>query len=175
MFNCGFIPLLTFKEIIVKRRNTMKLEDQIRNIIEEECEDYFLGIADLSQNDIIGQYELFFDEYPRAISIGITMPYRVTVELLMSENTAIYKETNCKLQIIAAHLSSLLQDEGYKALSVPKAKRMNDKTFISLHKIAANLADLGQIEENIVITPEVGPGVNWGTVLTDAPIETVNL
>jgi epoxyqueuosine reductase QueG len=152
----------------------MKLEDQIRNIIEEECEDYFLGVADLSQNDIIGQYESFFDEYPRAISIGITMPYSVTDELLMGKNTAIYNETNCKLKTIAAHLSSLLKDEGYKALSLPKAKGMNDETFISLHKIAANLADLGQIEKNIVITPEVGPGVNWGTVLTNAPLESMN-
>jgi epoxyqueuosine reductase QueG len=24
------------------------------------------------------------------------------------------------------------------------------------------------------VTPEVGPGVNWGTILTDAPIEAVN-
>lgn len=151
----------------------MKLEDQIRNIIEEECEDYFLGVADLSdvENDVIGQYESFFDEYPRAISIGITMPYGVTDELLMSKDTVIYNETNCKLKKITAHLNNLLQNEGYKALSVPKAKRMNDETFISLHKLAANLAEIGYIEKNMLITPEVGPGVNWGTILTNAPVE----
>jgi len=153
----------------------MKLEDRIRNIIEEECEDYFFGVVDLSdvENDIIGQYGSFFDEYPLAISIGITMPYMVTDDVLMG-NTAIYNETNCKLKTIALHLSSLLQDEGYKALSVPKAK-INDEMFISLHKLAANLANLGEIKKNLVVTPEVGTGVNWGTVLTDAPIETVNL
>ena len=151
----------------------MKLEDQIRNIIEEECEDYFLGIVDLShvKNDIIGQYDLFFDEYPLAISIGITIPYMVTDDVLMASNV-IYNETNCKLKTITVHLNSLLQDEGYKALSVPKAK-MNDKTFISLHELAANLANLGEIKKNLVVTPEVGAGVNWGTILTNAPLEQV--
>lgn len=155
----------------------MQFEDTIRKIIEEKCDDYFLGIADLSlaKNDIIKQGESFFAEYPRAISVGIIIPYVVTDELLMSKNTAIYNETNCQLKTITAHLTSLLQHEGYKALSVPKAKRMNDETFISLHKLAANRADLGQIEDNLLVTPEVGPGVNWGTVLTDAPLEAINL
>jgi len=154
----------------------MQFEDTIRKIIEEKCDDYFLGISDLSlaKNDIIEQGESFFAEYPLAISIGITIPYAVTDELLMS-NTEIYKETNCQLKYITAHLSSLLQDEGYKALSVPKSKQMNNETFISLHKLAANLADLGQIENNLLVTPEVGPGVNWGTILTDAPLEAISL
>jgi len=153
----------------------MQFEDTIRKIIEEKCDDYFLGIADLSiaKNDIIEQGESFFTEYPRAISIGITIPYAMTDELLMN-NTALYKETNCQLNSITSHLSILLQEEGYKALSVPKAGKVNESTFISLHKLAANLANLGQIENNLLITPEVGPGVNWGTVLTDAPLEAIN-
>lgn len=155
----------------------MQFEDTIRKIIEEKCDDYFLGIADLSlaKNDIIEQREPFFAEYPRAISIGITIPYAVTDELLMSKSTGIYNETNCQLNAITAHLSSLLQDEGYKALSLPKSEGVNEGSFISLHKLAANLSNLGQIENNLIVTPEVGPGVNWGTVLTDAPIEAISL
>ncbi len=154
----------------------MRFEDIIRKTIEDECEDYFLGVADLSlaKNDIIEQYGSFFAEYPRAISIGITIPYKSTDELLMSENTGVYKETNCQLKSITTHLSSLLQQKGYKTLAVPKSKRMNDEKFVSIHKLAANLADLGQIEKSgLLVTPEVGPGVNWGTVLTDAPVEAV--
>ncbi len=156
----------------------MGFGDTIRKVIEEECEDYFLGIADLSstKNDIIEQYGSFFSQYPRAISIGITIPYKITDELLMSENTGVYKETNCQLNTITTHLSSLLQQKGYKTLAVPKSKRMNDETFISIHKLAANLADLGEIEKSgLLVTPEVGHGVNWGTVLTDAPVEAINL
>ena len=153
----------------------MQFEDTIRKIIEEKCDDYFLGIADLSlaKNDIIQQGESFFAEYPRAISIGITLPYAVADEL-MSKSTAIYKETNCQLKAITKQLSGLLQDEGYNALSVPKSEKVNEGTFISLHKLAANLANLGQIENNLLITPEVGSGVNWGTVLTDAPLKTIS-
>jgi epoxyqueuosine reductase QueG len=156
----------------------MEFENTIRKIIEEECEDYFLGIADLSlaKNDILEQYGLFFDEYPRAISVGITIPHIITDELLMNENTAVYNETNCQLKAITTHLSEILQQEGYKALSVPKAKRMNNETFTSLHKLAATLANLGQIEKNgLLVTPEIGSGVNWGTILTDAPLEAVHL
>ena len=158
--------------------NIMQFESTIRNIIEEECEDYFLGIADLSlsKNNIIEQYGLFFAEYPRAISIGLTIPYKTTDKLLMSKNTAIYKETNCQLKAITTHLSNLLQQEGYKSLAVPKSKIMNDETFVSLHKLAANLANLGHIENNgLLITSEAGPGVNWGTVLTNVPVEAISL
>ena len=154
----------------------MQFENTIRMIIEEECEDYFLGIADLSiaKNDILEQYELFFDEYPRAISIGITLPYK-DKDGLMSKNTKIYNETNQQLNVITTHLSSLLQQKGYKTLSVPKTTKVDDGTFISLHKLAANMANLGEIEKNgLLITPEVGSGVNWGTILTDAPLEAVN-
>ena len=70
---------------------------------------------------------------------------------------------------ITAQLSYLLEEEGYNAFSFPKARKM-DKTSTSLHLIAADQADLGQIENNVLKTSEVGAAVNWGTVLTDAPL-----
>lgn len=154
----------------------MKFENEIREIIEEECEDYFLGVADLfhAENEILKQYESFFNEYPMSISIGITLPYKATGEL-KSKNTKFYRETNQQLKVITAHLSSLLQQEGYKTLSVPKTEKMDSGTFISLHALAANVADLGDIEKNgLLVTPEAGTEVNWGTVLTNAPINAVN-
>jgi epoxyqueuosine reductase QueG len=39
--------------------------------------------------------------------------------------------------------------------------------------MTASNADLGGIERNMFITPEVGVGVNWGTVLTDAPLDVI--
>ncbi|MGB9979322.1 4Fe-4S ferredoxin [Methanobacterium sp.] len=154
----------------------MEFENTIRKIIEKECEDYFLGVADLSsaEDGILKQYESFFDEYPRAISIGITLPYKNTDELI-GKNTKVYNEINQQLNSITVHLSSLLQQEGYKTLSVPKTEKLDDGSFISLHKLAANLANLGEIEKNgLLVTPEVGTRVNWGTILTDAPIEAAN-
>ena len=54
----------------------MELGDNIRTIIEESCEDYFLGKADLSLPDqiVTEQYASLIAIYPRTISIGITLP-----------------------------------------------------------------------------------------------------
>ncbi|MDD1774143.1 MAG: hypothetical protein LUQ24_01285 [Methanobacterium sp.] len=54
----------------------MELERDIRSIIEKECEDYFLGIVDLSnvKNNLTNKYISLITEYPRAISVGITLP-----------------------------------------------------------------------------------------------------
>ncbi|BDZ69904.1 hypothetical protein [Methanobacterium petrolearium] len=58
----------------------MKFELAIRNSIETECEDYFLGIVDLShlENTVIEKYNTLIMEYPRAISVGITLPYLIS-------------------------------------------------------------------------------------------------
>lgn len=147
----------------------MQLEVEIRNIIEKECEDYFLGTADLSvsEDPMIYQYGPLITEYPLAISFGITLPYMATYNLF-KDYSKIYKHTNCKLRSISTELSNLLENKGYKAFSVPKSKIV-DLTFTSLHKLAANQANLGKIEKNgLLVTPKVDTGVNWGTVLTDA-------
>ncbi len=149
----------------------MELEDEIRNIIEKECEDYFLGTTDLSvaSDPIIDKYGTLINEYPRAISFGITLP-NISPNKSFINYSKIYDRTNCKLRSISSHLSHLLEDKGYKAFPVPKSKVV-DLTFTSIHNLAAKMADMGKIENNgVIITPEVGYGVNWGTVLTDAPI-----
>ena len=150
----------------------MQLENKIRSIIEMECEDYFLGMVDLSyvKNSLIEKYGSLITEYPRAISIGITLPLVIFDGLSASKN-AIYNETYCHLKSITSHLSNLLEQKGFKALSMPRSKN-NDLSAISFHEVVANLADLGKIEKNSLITPEVGSRVNWGTILTNAPIST---
>ena len=149
----------------------MKCENVIRNVIETECEDYFLGTVDLSQvdNAMVEKYGSLIAEYPRAISIGITLPYLIPDELSMAKKQP-YDVTNCQLKSITSSLSSLLEENGYRALSMPKAREMDDGLDISFHEVVANLADLGKIEKNLLVAPEVGSRVNWGTVLTNAPI-----
>ncbi len=148
----------------------MQFDDMARKVIEEECEDYFLGIADLSHTkQFTDEYASLINIYPRAVSIGITLPLK-TIENSLTSNSVVYNEINNQLNIITVYLSNLLEQKGYKALAVPKTGRMDNGIFVSLHKLAAISADLGRIEKNMVVTPEVGTGVNWGTVLTDAPI-----
>jgi epoxyqueuosine reductase QueG len=152
----------------------LKFEDKARIIIENECEDYFLGIADLTQaqQHVIEHYGPLFKEYPRAISIGITLLSKITVDS-SDEIKYIHNITDQQLYKITAQLSHLLEIEGYNAFSFPKARK-SDQNTMSLHLIAANQADLGQIKNNVLKTIEVGDGVNWGTVLTDAPLDIIN-
>lgn len=154
----------------------MEFDRIVRKVIEEECEDYFLGIADLSISKQVTteQYTSLIAIYPRAISIGITLPYQITEDLLTSNCSVVYNETNHQLNTITTYLSTLLEHNEYKSLAVPKAGEMNDEIVVSLHKLAASQANLGRIEKNMVVTPEVGPGVNWGTVLTDAPLGVIS-
>lgn len=148
------------------------MESKIRSIIEMECEDYFLGMVDLShvKNSLIEKYGSLITEYPRAISVGITLPLVILDELSFSKDT-LYNETYCHLKSITSHLSNLLEQKGFKTLSMPRTKNKDQQT-ISFHEVVANLADMGKIEKNILITPEVGSRVNWGTILTDAPMLT---
>ncbi len=154
----------------------MQFEDTVRKIIEKECEDYFLGVADLSlaKKAVIQQYGSLIDKYPLAISIGLTLPIIVQNQLSRTyKNTVLYNETDKQLDIITTKLSGLLQNGGYKAFSVPKIEMNEEKIFINLHKLAANLAGLAWIEKNdLLVTPEAGSRVNWATVLTDAPLES---
>lgn len=153
----------------------MQFDDMARKVIEEECEDYFLGIADLSHTKQFTdeQYTSLIAIYPRAVSIGITLPPK-TIENSLKRNSVVYTEINNQLNSITVYLSNLLEQEGYKALAVPNTGRMDNGIFVSLHKLAAISADLGRIEKNMVVTSEVGPGVNWGTVLTDAPFGVIS-
>ena len=150
----------------------MKFELAIRNSIETECEDYFLGIVDLSplENSLVKKYDVLISEYPRAISVGITLPYWISDGFKKSYEK-IYHQTNCQLKYITSKLTKLLENEGYEAFTIPKS-RINDKNHVSFHDTVAYLADMGNIEQNILITPEVGAMVNWGTVLTNAPLKT---
>jgi hypothetical protein len=169
---CSFYGDPNFIQIKVKGGNIMQLEEKARQIIENECDDYFLGFGDLSNayDPMIQDYSKLFEDYPTSISIGITLPF-------FSEDAKIpeiYNKTNCQLKTITMKLCNLLEDEGYSSFSFPKSKQ-NDEKYLSLHVIAANHANLGEIGKNgLLMTPEVGPGVNWGTVLTDAPINVGN-
>ncbi|AIS33017.1 MULTISPECIES: hypothetical protein [Methanobacterium] len=148
----------------------MKCENVIRNVIETECEDYYLGMVDLSrvENILVEKYGSLIAEYPRAISIGVTLPY-LTPEELSKNKKQPYDVTNCQLKSITSHLSKLIEERGYQALSIPKAREINEGSHVSFHEAVAYLADMGKIEKNLLVTPEVGSRVNWGTVLTNAP------
>jgi hypothetical protein len=106
----------------------LELERDIRSIIEKECEDYFLGIVDLSnvKNSLTNKYISLISEYPRAISIGITLPEMV-LDGFSANTKVVYKETYSHLKTITSHISNFFERNGYKALPIPKSKNLKEK------------------------------------------------
>jgi len=154
----------------------MEFENLARKTIESECEDYYFGVADLStaQKSETQKYGSLLDEYPKSISIGITLFPMVSYESNPQEYKKIYsqakKATDHKLDIITSHLSEILHKKGYAAFEVPKIET-NEKLFLYLHKMAARMAGLGRIGKNGTITTlDKGWYINWSTVLTNAPL-----
>ena len=142
----------------------------------------FWGVADLSpaRKAIIDQGGDSVAEYPLAVSIGIALSRPIVDQLPHGTERAVavsyrheYDVVNQRLDLIASHVSGLLQQHGSQAFPVPASKRIDDQRICAVfsHKLAAHLAGLGWIGKScLLITPEVGPRVRWVSVLTDAPL-----
>lgn len=90
----------------------------------------------------------------------------------------LYKTINILLDQYTYRIASLLNEQGYPSVSVPRdgygsieVLRKNPVAFFS-HRHAAVLAGLGTFgTNNTVLTPEYGPRVRFGSVFTNADIE----
>jgi epoxyqueuosine reductase len=143
----------------------------------------FCGVADLSSahDAIAAQGGALVADYPFAVSIGIALSHAIVDALPgRAEKTVTmsyqhhYNVVNQRLDLIASHVASVLQEHGHRAFPVPAAGRLPDDDRICgifSHKLAARLAGLGWIGRNcLLITPQAGPRVRWASVLTDAPL-----
>jgi epoxyqueuosine reductase len=162
----------------------MGLEHQLLYSAMSWGADYF-GIADLfpACDVILEQGGAEIAAYPRSISIGIALLHPIVDQLSRRpERTAAihyrfhcYDVINSRLDQVTSRLGGLLQREGYSAFPVPASKRVDNDRLCAIfpHKLSAHLAGLGWIGKNsLLITPDMGPRVRWGTVLTDAPLGT---
>ena len=92
-----------------------------------------------------------------------------------------YSQTEHKAGEIADELAKFITGKGYKAISQSDTGLVADSVFdhetkksVLPHKTVALLGGLGWIgKNNLLITPEYGAAQCLGTVLTDAPLETV--
>ncbi len=162
----------------------MTLDKRLRQIALKEGVDYF-GCADLApaKKAISDQGGERIASYPRAISVGIAIPNDLVEQLEDRDRIGVrvsyrhhgYDVINSRLDLVTSKLASEIGRAGYRALPVPSSKRMDSDRICAefSHKLAANLAGMGWIGKScLLITPERGPRVRWGTVLTDAPLET---
>lgn len=83
-----------------------------------------------------------------------------------------YRTVNFLIDQITLRCMLLLQEWGHKAFAVPASQTVktegDEYTAIFQHKTAATRAGLGWIGKNgLLVTPEYGPRIRMGTVLTD--------
>lgn len=161
----------------------MTLDKRLREIASSEGVDFF-GYADLgpAKQAIQAQGGKRIASFPRAISVGIGIPNDLVDQLADRDGMGVrvsyrmhgYKVINARLDQVTSKLASEIERAGFRALPVPASERMDSERICAefSHKMAANLAGLGWIGKScLLITPQRGPRVRWGTVLTDAPLE----
>lgn len=142
----------------------------------------FFGIADLApaQTFITAQGGAFLSEFPRAVSMGVTLHDAIVDQLPQHKQKAIahtydylYYTVNQTLDRISLRISTLLDQEGFRTLLVPASNTLDTDKAVGLfsHKLAAHLSGLGWIGPScLLITPQAGPRARWVTILTDAPL-----
>jgi len=160
----------------------MDMEMLLRDMAIHQGVDFF-GIADvtLAEHFIVEQGGEWLRAFPRAISIGITLPHAVVDQLPRRSERAVgtlyrshaYHFVNQRLDQTTSMLAAIVQRKGFHAVPVPASIRIDDERICALfsHKLAAHLAGLGWIGKScLLVTPEAGPRVRWATVLTDAAL-----
>jgi epoxyqueuosine reductase QueG len=140
------------------------------------------GVADLApaRDFVAAQGGESLAAYPRAVSAGIIVPHAIVDRLPERADWSVvvayrhqYDTINRRLDLFASHVTSLLQQRGFRAYPIPASERVDDERICAAfsHKLAAHLAGLGWIGKScLLVTPQAGPRLRWVTVLTDAPL-----
>jgi epoxyqueuosine reductase len=144
----------------------------------------YFGIADLTpaRQRISEQGGEFLTHFPRAVSHGFVLADGIVNTLVHHDSIAalnnygyyVRQIVNPRIDSISLMLAQCLGKAGFQAFVVPSSQTLDKTRLMGLfsHKLAAHLARLGWIGKSaLLITPEHGPRVRWGTVLTDAPLE----
>lgn len=162
----------------------MELRARLKKLAGKLGADFF-GIANLSPaKEVIEKlWEKKAAQFPKAIAFGIALPHEIVNQQpnRFSSNVALnykyhaYDIINQRLDHIASLFSSAIQKEGKRSLPIPATQEIiyNEELYgIFSHKMAARYAGLGWIGKCcLLVTPNVGPRVRWGSVLTDASLK----
>ncbi len=156
------------------------LNQEIENKLKNTGVDFvrFLDVSGLTDTQNRG--------LPNAILIGISINPRFIKEVFDNPDFVPthgdeYVQTENKAGEIADELTKFLTGKGYKNISQSDAGLLMEEVFnfekkesVLPHKTIALLSGLGWIgKNNLFITSEYGAAQCLGTVLTNAPLETV--
>jgi len=167
----------------MKDRGKTSLRGKIESLAKDMGATCF-GIADLApaRQSISEQGGEFLTQFPRAVSHGFVLADGIVDTLAHHKNVAalsnywyyVYQIVNPHIDSISLMLAQSLDRAGFQAFVVPSSQTVDRTrlTGVFSHKLGAHLAGLGWIGRSaLLVTPEHGPRVRWGTVLTDAPLE----
>jgi len=167
----------------MKDTGKVNLRGKLESLAKDIGATYF-GIADLApvRQRISQQGGQSLTQFPRAVSHGFVLADGIVNTLVHHEDVGalnsywyyVYQIVNPRIDSISLMLAQSLDRAGFQALVVPSSQLVDSTRLAGVfsHKLAAHLAGLGWIGKSaLLITPEHGPRVRWGTVLTDAPLE----
>jgi epoxyqueuosine reductase len=164
----------------------LSLNKHIRDILKPYYVDC-IGFADLRnyEADLVKFGGNIVKGYPRGISLGLVIPDSIVNHLVNRSDVNIaceyrihgYDVLNSRLNFMASIVSSYLNQKGHRALPIAVADRSDEENALPTvsHKTIAHVAGLGWIGKNcLLITPDHGPRIRLISILTDAPLETVD-
>ncbi len=151
---------------------TMCLEETARDLGADR-----VGVADLrAAQGLEPRPEGLLGPYLRAVVCALRLP-DASVETCLEgptpEYAHCYRVANQELDRIGFAVARTLEREGYRALPLPASQLLDRERLVGhvSYKALARLAGLGwQGKSLLLVTPEFGPRVRLGVVLTDAPL-----
>ena len=163
----------------------MYLNSQIIRLLSKEHHVDYVGFADLGkyQAELQSSGGPVVTGYPIGISIGIALPNSIVDYLPDRQDVNVsclyrrhaYEIINDRLNMAASMLSSMLNGKGYRTLPIPAADHTTEGQATVSHKMIAHIAGLGWIGKScLLVTPDHGPRVRFISVLTEAPICSVD-
>ncbi|MBP7737645.1 MAG: epoxyqueuosine reductase [Spirochaetes bacterium] len=164
----------------------MALNKKIIRLLAPHQVDY-IGFADIRpyEDELARQGGSIVAGYGSAVSIGMAipdsiadfLPQRDDVNVSCQYRTHGYDVLNERLNMAASVLSSWLNRSGHRTLPIAVANRTDMENAVPTvsHKTVAHIAGLGWIGKNcLLVTEDHGPRVRFISVLTRAPLRTVN-
>lgn len=161
------------------RLNT--LEEKLREKASASGVTYF-GVADLSpaKDFIVQQGGEFLAQYRYGISLSIPLSQGY-VDILPEQDSRaalttygfMHHHVDHWLDLLNVQLCCIIEEYQFRALPVPTDEQMDRDHSLSVFslKIPPFLAGIGWIgKNNLLITPDLGPRIRLGTILTDAPL-----